>query len=286
MKTALALSLTLVSAFFTGVKAGDPSQLPNTAYKLFHGWDKGRALQHYTFNISNVGPNPVNVAPVAAIYKLVLNVNDDPHNTTQASIIDSIPGDPGYSDLWQIVKVVVPPGLPVVKSFEALAALQANKTVSFNPTEVYVNCPVVGAASTLENPSDAVYVTGYYQNYNVSWFDFGPNPNGNATAPLYHVLINNSTTELTDSVPGDASYTAFWNIFIVKPIAADLSTNYTSVTQISKDNVTFAGIVANCPITKFDASAVSTSSSSGSAKIMFPSLALSVAAMAFVSALL
>lgn len=60
----------------------------------------------------------------------------------QPSVIDSIPGDTGYSDLWQIVKVVVPANLPVVTSYNTLAALVANNTATLVATQIYVNCPV------------------------------------------------------------------------------------------------------------------------------------------------
>ncbi|RUO96550.1 hypothetical protein BC936DRAFT_141851 [Jimgerdemannia flammicorona] len=280
----------LTLALATGTLAGDPSTLSNKTYTLYQAWDAGRMLWHYTFNVTSVSDStPLKVAPTVPIYKFVLNASDDPHNTTQLSLIDFIPGDAGYSDLWQIVKVVVPQGLAVVKSIDQLNLLVTNKTATLYPTQIYVNCPVVGATSTLENPKDAEFVTGYYKGVNASWFDFGPNPNGNATAPLYHVNTPNGIVELTDTVPGDAGYSAFWNIFTYD--ASNSNVNFTSVTQLS--NPTYAKTLANCPVTKVGPAVAngttttpSASPKSSAAVTLFPSGLLTVAVMMVLGATL
>ncbi|RUS23012.1 hypothetical protein BC937DRAFT_93598 [Endogone sp. FLAS-F59071] len=274
--------ITLTLAMVGGVlAAGDPTLLPNTTYELLQGWEKGRKFWFYTFNVTQLPDSvttPPAVAPTVPIYKFVREASDDYHNTTQASVIDFIPGDVGYSDLWQVVKVVVPANLPVVTSYDSLAMLVANKTVTLVETQTYVNCPVVGANSTLGNPDDAVFTGGYYKGFNASWFDFGPNPNGNMTAPLYHVLTP-TVVPITDSVPGDSDYTAFWNIFIYN--ASTSTTNFTSVSQIP--NPTYAKVIANCPIVKIDAAVATTTPTptptSSSAAALLPSGLLTITVM-------
>ena len=59
----------------------------------------------------------------------------------QLNIIDAIPGDPGYSDFWQVVKVTVPADYVANTATSLQDLLDAG--YSMQTTDMIVNCPVV-----------------------------------------------------------------------------------------------------------------------------------------------
>src|SRR5205823_1165969 len=97
----------------------------------------------------------------------------------------------------------------------------------------------VGLNATLENSTDAIPRALWYKDKPVRCFDFGVNSNATATASLYQVIDdkNNTVYDLVSTLPGSKNYTAFWNIFSVRPPASALS-NITSIDQIDQYNHT------------------------------------------------
>src|SRR2546430_2623619 len=65
--------------------------------------------------------------------------------TGQRNVIDALPGNSKYSDLWNVVKVVVDPSYVANDLKDARSILAANGAGQLNleMTTIYVNCPVV-----------------------------------------------------------------------------------------------------------------------------------------------
>src|SRR5438552_1241580 len=63
----------------------------------------------------------------------------------QRNIIDTIPGSPGYSDLWRVTKVVVDTSYVAnsLKDARSILAARDAGQLTIDPTMIYVNCPVV-----------------------------------------------------------------------------------------------------------------------------------------------
>ncbi|KAI9356275.1 hypothetical protein DFJ73DRAFT_916132 [Zopfochytrium polystomum] len=167
---------------------------------------------------------------------------------TQPNLIDVVPGDAAYSDLWQVNIIKTGTYTANITSFKQLSALLANQTVTLTPTETYVNCPVAHPQSTLANASDGKTVTGFYRDQLVRYFDFGVNgnPPNNYTAPVYVPTAANGTgvgahVFPTPNVATDVGYTAFWQVTTV-PVPDG------NPTQWAGTKVVRSGKFVNCPV--------------------------------------
>jgi len=238
------------------VQAADPATLQSKNYPLIQGWKDGQKIYHYTFYVKMFDQSvaqPPSITPTVPIYKMVLHEDDDIHNTTQQSLIDAIPGDDNYSDLWQVVKVVVPAGQAPIKSQDTLLSLQAAGTVKLVPTDIYVNCPVVGPNSTLGNPSDSGLISGFYRNQTVQWFNLGENPRGNATENIYHIGPNPNTTLSEVVVTLPPIYSAFWDVYFVQAANnVDVAATYRNRSSFGTQTPQWLHALANCPISLFE----------------------------------
>src|SRR5207253_413273 len=63
----------------------------------------------------------------------------------QRNVIDALPGSPGYSDLWHVMKVVVDTSYVAnsLKDARSILAARDAGQLTIDPTMIYVNCPVV-----------------------------------------------------------------------------------------------------------------------------------------------
>src|SRR3546814_6667762 len=77
----------------------------------------------------------------------------------QHNIVDVVPGDEGYSDLWQVNLVVVPEEYKA-DSVTSRADLNA-MSYEVMTTDLLVNCPIVPAGSALEGAEELVQ--GWYR---------------------------------------------------------------------------------------------------------------------------
>jgi hypothetical protein len=66
----------------------------------------------------------------------------------QYNIVGAVPGDEGYSDLWQVHFAIVPEAYQANdwRSVDTVTSSSSNLTAA----EILVNCPVVPAGSTLQ----------------------------------------------------------------------------------------------------------------------------------------
>jgi hypothetical protein len=80
----------------------------------------------------------------------------------QASVVDSIPGDPGYTPLWKvsIVEWKTNSGLTptILGSDDAIAAAQTKGQITITPTNVVVNCPILQWGGNKDNTIPAGHI--------------------------------------------------------------------------------------------------------------------------------
>lgn len=123
----------------------------------------GRVVDYYNFDVQPTAP-----APIWALFK-----KDGTGVTGQMNIIDVLPGDAGYNDFWQVVKVTVPDDYVAntVTSYNELVA----KGYPMEKTNSIVNCPVVpkGSTATKRFTSETPGLTrGWYRDKVVFYFNF------------------------------------------------------------------------------------------------------------------
>ena len=100
------------------------------------------------------------------------------------TIVDVVPGDPGYSDLWDVQFVIVPEGFEGdLRSIEDLNA----SGLTTVPSGMLVNCPLVEADATSSEGHSAR--AGWYRGEQIHYFDLGVT----TTAPgdVYEFVTNN-----------------------------------------------------------------------------------------------
>src|SRR3990172_811022 len=107
-----------------------PSQVPRV-----QGWYKGQDVAYLDY-----GPMTNVAEPILVFFQ-----SDGTPVSGQRNVIDVIPGDGGYSDLWQVVKVVVDSAY-TPNSLRDASDILAQATaggVTLEVAGIYVNCPVV-----------------------------------------------------------------------------------------------------------------------------------------------
>ena len=111
------------------------------SYDLVQGWFKGREVFYFDF-AANTGAEGfvLDVAPIYAFF----GSDGDPVEG-QMNVIDVVPGDTGYSDLWQVFAVTVGMDYAANSLTSADAIMEAAEegTVTIGTTNIYVNCPIV-----------------------------------------------------------------------------------------------------------------------------------------------
>ena len=218
-------------------------------YDLTSGWFRHGQVDYYSF--SNPIPTAEGSPTVVPAPIYVLFYNNGTAVPGQHNIVDAVPGDPGYSDLWQVHKVTVPDDYTVdsVRSYAQI--VDAGYPVDV--LDLFVNCPVVPEGSSLADPSDAPYTQGWYRGQMVFYFDFGLNPV--ETAPIYVLFYGDDTPvpgqhNVVDTVPGQMNYSAFWQVHKVTvpdDYVADSATSLSDL-QAASYPITPTNILVNCPI--------------------------------------
>jgi hypothetical protein len=216
------------------------------------GWYKNGDLTYLDYGLSTNVSEPILVFFQAA----------DPNTAVvgQRNIIDTIPGQPGYSDFWRVHKVLVPTSYVAntIRSFEQAVA----SGYTIQATDTIVNCPVVNPNATTPGTS-ATKTTGWYRGRDVFYFDHGPGSPGLGfivqSAPLYAFFYSNGTSvpgqrNVVDVKPGDPGYSDLWHVtkvvvqdaYVVNSLrsASDIMTAATS-NQVSLQPT---NMFVNCPV--------------------------------------
>lgn len=251
----LAAAAVMVGAALSSIASTAQAQ-PAGREDLVSGWFRDRAVEYYDFgtNTPEAGEGIVATAPIF-VFIHGMNADGTPQIVEgQHNVVDVVPGDPGYSDLWQVNFVTVPDDYEP-DSITSKADIDASG-YPVEATNMLVNCPIVPAGTVLENGEPLVQ--GWNKSEEVFYPDFGPNP---ATAEPIWVLIYGMNADGTpdfvegqnniiDTVPGDPGYTAFWDVKLVT-VPADYEPNsIRSAADVltAGFEITEAGMVVNCPV--------------------------------------
>ena len=223
----------------------------------------GQPVMYYNFDVQSATPIPIHV--------LFPEGGSDPVEG-QLPIVDAIPGDPGYSDFWRVMRVTVPADY-AANTVTSLSEIQA-AGFAIEATDTLVNCPVVPEGSTatlrLGDGGDTSLHQGWHRgevvNYFVFeeaqlaldaagmvplspiWVSFNVNPDqgGGGPASGFRTEVGTSKTHnVVGSLPGDAGYSPLWAVTIYDNAAFD------SVRDLpTAQAATFAagGPNVNCPV--------------------------------------
>lgn len=224
---------------------------------------QGQHVEYYNFDVQPTMPAP--------IYVLFKEGESSPVSG-QLNIIDVLPGEMGYNDFWQIVKVTVPSSYKAneVASYDEIVKRNYKREV----TTQLVNCPVVPEGSTagkrLNGESTAI-VHGWYDEKIVSYFNFGEKALSTSgglvpTAPIYVSFVINpdnnnpasgpasgfkaetgsmQTHNVVGAMPSDAGYSPLWLV------NAYDNANFGSVSNLQTALAipqTSLGAYVNCPV--------------------------------------
>jgi hypothetical protein len=228
----------------------------------------GQLVEYYNFDVMPLVPAP--------LYVLIRHGDSVPV-AGQLNIIDQVPGDPGYSDLWLVKKVTVPEGYVANTAASDLDIIEGGYTSA--ATTTIVNCPVApqGSTATLRysGDTDTGLLPCWYKRKLVYYFNFleaeitTTQTNQVPTSPIYVTFNINpdetgggppsgfvtetgslQTHNVIATIPTDPDYSPFWSVNVYD------NTDFSNVTDLQ--SAMSATILANnvmyvnCPVVKVD----------------------------------
>ena len=207
------------------------------------GFYEGKIVRYYNF-----GPIKLRAGNKLAPIWTVTNGVAGQHN-----IIDTVPGETGYTPLWQISKVTWKAGATrrVLRSADEVKQAAAAGEVTVARTSTVVNCPVLGFGQKK--------VAGFSGGHLIHYYDLGPVKvaSGNAVVPLYAVTngVGGQHNVTGDTIAvGQTAYPALWGIVKVtwKPGAQKrLLTSFAAIQKAKaagQVRLAKTPLVVNCPI--------------------------------------
>jgi hypothetical protein len=238
----------------------------------------GTPVHYYNFDVQSTTPAP--------IYALFREGEKQPVEG-QLNIVDVIPGEKGYNDFWQVVKVTVPRGY-VANTVTSLAEIR-EAGYQMDPTPMLVNCPIVPRGSVARmrlNGGSAELHRGWYRGQVVSYFAFEEHAlqvslSGEVPLSLIYVTFKTNpdqpdggpasgfvtepgseqTHNVIQTVPSDAGYSPLWLVNVYDnadfPRVQDLP-------SALRAKVLGPGVArVNCPVVWVGTTPVSTKRSEG-----------------------
>jgi hypothetical protein len=149
----------------------ESDSLEGTNHAVERAWRDGQMVGYIDFG-TNTRPDRNGNVIVAPIWAFVSGFDEDGtprmiegHRT----VLDVVPGDAGYSDLWDVQFVVVPEGYDS-ESIHSLADLEASG-LDVVPSGMLVNCPIVSGDATIES-GHSIRAT-WYREETKYYFDMG-----------------------------------------------------------------------------------------------------------------
>lgn len=188
----------------------------------------GTPVRYYNFDVQSTTPAPIYV---------LFRAGEDRPVAGQLNIVDVIPGDEGYNDFWQIVKVTVPREY-VANTVTSLAEIR-DAGWRMEVTATLVNCPIVPRGSTARmrlGGESADLHRGWYRGKVVYYFTFEeralattPSAGAVPVSPIYVAFRINpdqpgggaasgfaveqgtqQTHNVVQTVPRNAEYSPLW----------------------------------------------------------------------------
>lgn len=223
----------------------------------------GTPVRYYNFDVQSTSPAP--------IYVLFREGEEEPV-AGQLNVVDVIPGDEGYNDFWQVVKVTVP------RSYEAntVTSLEEIEKAGYRmeTTSMLVNCPIVPKGSTARlrlGGGSAELTRGWYRGQVVFYFTFEERDlttTASGTVPLSPIFVtftinpdepgggpasgfvaepgSMQTHNVVQSLPSDESYSPLWfvNVYDNADFAA-----VRDLQSAARANILARGAaLVNCPV--------------------------------------
>ncbi len=220
----------------------------------------GQVVRYYNFDVMPTAPAPIWV---------FFREGSSTPLQGQLNVIDVVPGDPGYSDFWQVNKVLVPQDYVANTATSIEDILGAGYTVE--ATDMIVNCPVVPEGSTAsEGPGANGLTQGWYKDQAVFYFDFNEAPltaTASGAVPTSDIFVtfnvnpdqagggpasgfkaqgtSDQTHNVVETVPGDPAYSPLWDVMPYDN--AEFDQVWDLATAQAATSFGLAAVV-NCPI--------------------------------------
>lgn len=220
----------------------------------------GKVVEYYNFDVQPTTP--------ALIYVLFKEGESKPVDG-QLNIIDVIPGDAGYNDFWQVVKVNVPANY-VANTVTSFTGILSNNYTT-ETTDMLVNCPVVPKGSTASknlNGNSNALTMGWYKDKVVYYFSFEEKALSGSTVPLSPIYVtfninpdmtgggppsgfvtemnSDQTHNVLATVPADDTYSPLWSVNVYDN--ADFA-NVMNLSDAQMANILAMGVATvNCPV--------------------------------------
>jgi hypothetical protein len=240
-----------VSAFAATAAIASPASTRAQAAQTAHlakkpitsGFYQGKTISYFDF-----GPIKLKsgnkLAPIWAITNGA---------SGQRNIIDTVPGQPDYSPLWQLNTVTFKSGVTpyLLKSKADVDSAVQKGDVTIQKTGTVVNCPVLGFGQKR--------VAGFSNGKVIHYYDLGPVKiaPGNRVTPLYaptNGVRGQHNITLENVLPGQTDYPPLWGIIMVTWRAGAHKTLLKSAAQVKKAQaagelvIKKTPLVVNCPV--------------------------------------
>lgn len=224
-------------------------------FALVSGWYRDREARYYDLgrNTSATG----DVVDTAQIWVFITGMDSEGNPQFvegQGSVVEVVPGDAEYSDLWEVMMVTVPDGYEP----DSIRSAEAVTESGYPVTEpgLFVNCPLVPEGSTLEEGPELRQ--GWRDGEEIFYPNFGRNP---ATTDTLLALITGFDGDgepqfiegqgsIIDKIPGQDDYSSFWRVnFVLVPEGYEAG-NLRSAEAVRATGweITETDIVVNCPV--------------------------------------
>jgi hypothetical protein len=245
VKKIAALLVVVSAALLAGSAVAGPAAVTAGLAKkpVTPGFYRNRTIGYFDFGPIKLKPGN-KLAPLWTVTNGVAN---------QHNIVDTVPGQAGYSPLWQINKVTFKAGVTayLLKSKAAVESAVSKGDATITSTSTVVNCPVLGFGQKR--------VAGFSAGKTIHYYDLGPVKvaPGNAVLPLVAltngVAGQHNITEETIA-PGATDYPPLWGIVMATWKAGAhkrLLMSFAAVKQAkAAGELTLqrSSLVVNCPL--------------------------------------
>ena len=222
----------------------------------------GGPVAYYNFDVQPTAPAPIFV---------LFREGEDAPVEGQLNVIDTVPGEAGYTDFWHVHRVTVPADYEpnTVTSREDIEDAGYETTA----TETLVNCPVVPDGSTASmraGDEDAGLVEGWYRGQVVSYFQFteAPLTTGGESVPVSPIWVTfnvnpgedgggppsgfvteadgDRTHNVLATLPGDEGYSPLWLVNVYDN--ADFEAVSDLDSAMDAEQLAAGVATVNCPV--------------------------------------
>jgi hypothetical protein len=222
----------------------------------------GEHVKYYNFDVQPAAPAP--------IFVLFRDGETNPV-PNQLNIVDVIPGQPGYNDFWQVLKVIVPANY-VANTITSVDEIRA-KGLRVEPTTTVVNCPIVpeGSVARLEiGGGNQALTHGWYRGQVVAYFNFDEvaiTTTASGTVPVAPIFVSftidpdqpgggppsgfkteagsQQTHNVVANLPGQPGYSPLWSVMPFHNSAFDSVHDLASAAAAPTFGV---AALVNCPV--------------------------------------